>query len=114
MKKALVVLAIIAAALGFGLVATGAYPGCCLIPQASAAATAAAKVTTLHIEGMTCGSCATAVKHVLKGVEGVKDAQVSFEEKKGVVTYDPAKVTPQKIANAVEEKLPAYKATVVK
>ncbi len=114
MKKALVVLAIIAAALGLGLVAGGASPGCCLIPQASAAATAMAKVTTLHIEGMSCGACATAVKRVLKGVDGVKDAQVSFKEKKGVVTYDPAKVTPEKIAHAVAEKLPTYKATVAK
>lgn len=114
MKKALVVLAfVVAAALGFALL-TAASPGCCLIPRASAATTAAAKVATLHIEGMTCGACATAVKHVLKGIDGVKDARVSFQEKKGVVTYDPAKVTPQKIAHSVEEKLPAYKATVVK
>ncbi len=113
MKKAFVVLAIAGAALGFGFVA-GAAPGCCVIPHASRAAAAAAKVTTLHIKGMSCGACATAVKRVLKGVDGVKDAQVSFEEKKGVVTYDPAKVTPEKIAQAVKEKLPAYTATVIK
>src|SRR5712691_1900592 len=77
-------------------------------------ANASDKVTTLHIEGMTCGSCATAVKHVLKGLDGVKDAQVSFEEKKGVVSYDSTKLTPEKIAHAVSEKLPTYKATVVK
>jgi len=40
----------------------GANSGCCLIPQASAAATRSVNVTTLHIEGMTCGSCATAVR----------------------------------------------------
>ncbi len=113
MKKVFAVVAIVAAVLGFGLVA-GAAPGCCILPQASRTAAAPTKVTTLHIEGMTCGSCATAVKHVLKGLDGVKDAQVSFEEKKGVVSYDSTKLTPEKIAHAVSEKLPTYKATVVK
>ena len=77
-------------------------------------ASAAEKLTTLRIEGMTCGSCATAVKHVLKNVDGVKKAHVSYAEKNAVVTYDAAKVTPEKIARAVTEKLPTYKATVIK
>jgi len=72
------------------------------------------KVILLHIEGMTCGSCATAVRRVLRKVDGVKDARVSYQQKQGVVTYDPTKVTPEKIAHAVTEKLPTYKATVVK
>jgi hypothetical protein len=44
----------------------------------------------------------------------VKDARVSYEQKQGVVTYDPTRVTSEKIARTIEEKLPAYKATVVK
>ncbi len=68
----------------------------------------------LHIDGMTCGSCAMAVKQVLKKVDGVKDARVSYEEKKAMVTYDAAKVTAEGIARTVSEKLPTYKATVMK
>ena len=68
----------------------------------------------LHIDGMTCGACATAVKQVLEKVDGVKDARVSYEEKKAVVTYDAAKVTADMIARTVSEKLPTYKATVMK
>ncbi len=68
----------------------------------------------LHIDGMTCGSCAMAVKRVLKKVDGVKDARVSYEEKKAMVTYDAAKVTAERIARTVSEKLPTYKATVMK
>ncbi len=64
------------------------------------------------IEGMTCGACATSVKIVLGKIEGVSAARVSHEEKSAVVTYDPAKVTPQQLADTVNEKLP-YKATVV-
>ena len=113
MKKTITVLTIAGAAIGFGFFAGASGSGCCVIPQAQAA-TAFARLTTLHIEGMTCGSCATAVRHVLKSVEGVKDAQVSFAEKKGVVTYDSAKVKPDEIAKAVNEKLPAYTAKVIK
>lgn len=98
-----------------GLFAAGS--GCCVIPQRAAAANAAkstASVATFHIEGMTCGACATAVKRVLSKVDGVKNAQVSFQEKRGVVTYDAARVSPEQIARAIQEKLPTYKATVVK
>lgn len=111
MKNAAALTATIVAAVAVAWIA-GANPGCCLIPRASAATAPALKVATLHIEGMTCGACATAVKQVLKKVDGVKQAQVSYNEKKGVVTYDPAKVSPERIAHAVREKLPAYKATV--
>ena len=79
-----------------------------------AAALLAGALAIFHIEGMTCGSCATAVKQVIKKVDGVKDARVSYAEKRAVVTYDPEKVTPEKIAHAVSEKLPTYKATVEK
>ena len=78
------------------------------------AAVLVSAVAVLHIDGMSCGSCATAVKRVITKVDGVKDARVSYAEKKAVVTYDPAKVPPQKIATAVSEKLPTYKATVEK
>lgn len=67
--------------------------------------------TTLHIEGMTCGSCATAVKLVLQKTPGVTASKVSYEEKQAVVTYDPAKTTPAKIAAAVAGAL-TYKVTV--
>lgn len=74
-------------------------------------ASAATATTTLHIEGMTCGGCATAVKMVLKKTPGVANAEVSYEEKRAVVSYDAAKTTPQKIAAAVAEAL-SYSVTV--
>ena len=108
-------LVIVLAAAGFTLFAN-ADSGCCAIarPRSPAAPSVSGRVTTLHIEGMTCGACATAVKQVLRKVDGVKDARVSLEEKSAVVTYDAAKVTPEKIARAVEDSLPTYRATVVK
>jgi copper chaperone CopZ len=76
------------------------------------AAQAATSTTTLHIEGMTCAGCETAVKLVLKKTPGVISADVSYEEKRAVVKYDSAKTTPQKIATAVAESL-SYTVTVV-
>ena len=76
-----------------------------------AAAASATTTTTLHIEGMTCAGCETAVKLVLKKTPGVISADVSYEEKRAVVKYDPAKTTPQKIARAVAESL-SYTVTV--
>lgn len=45
------------------------------------------KQTTLHIEGMSCTSCAASVEKALKTLEFVGDAQVSFAGKKAVVRY---------------------------
>lgn len=114
MKKLTTAILIVMVALLSVTLFASAGAGWCVIPQAKAASSAAATATTLHVEGMTCGSCATAVKHVLKKVDGVKDARVSYEEKQAVVTYDANKVTPEQIARAVGEKLAGYKATVAK
>ncbi len=59
--------------------------------------------TTLSIQGMTCGGCAAAVKIQLKRTEGVIDYQVSLEKAEAKVTYDPAKTTPERIAESVSK-----------
>ena len=73
---------------------------------------AATSTTTLHIEGMTCAGCETAVKLVLKKTPGVLSADVSYEAKRAVVKFDPAKTTPEKIATAIAKSL-SYTVTVV-
>lgn len=67
--------------------------------------------TNLHIEGMTCGGCETAVKLVLKKSPGVVSSTVSYAEKRAGVTYDPATTTPSKLASAIAEAL-SYQVTV--
>lgn len=66
--------------------------------------------TTLSIQGMTCGGCAAAVKIQLKRTEGVTDYQVSLEKAEAKVTYDPAKTTPERIAESVSKT--GFKASV--
>ena len=57
----------------------------------AAAALAVERTVTLAVEGMTCASCPYIVKQVLAGVSGVRAVDVSFEEKKAVVTFDDGK-----------------------
>ena len=65
---------------------------------------------TLLIQGMTCGGCAAAVKIQLKRTEGVTAYEVSLEKAEAQVTYDPAKTTPERIAESVSKT--GFKASV--
>ena len=64
---------------------------------------AEAQTIEFAVEGMTCTSCSFAVKAALKKVDGVEDAKVSFREKNAVVTYDPDRVGPEALAEAVDK-----------
>ncbi len=99
-------------ALVLSLIAAVGIVPCCITQPSAAAATAPKTATTnLHIEGMTCGSCATAVKLVLQKTAGVVSSTVSYEEKRATVTYDPAKTTPATVAEAIATAL-TYKVSV--
>jgi len=78
------------------------FTGLVLSVGSFAAAADAAK-TTLTIEGMTCGGCAAAVKLQLRRTEGVTAYDVSYEDKRAEVTYDPARTNPQRIADSVAQ-----------
>jgi len=57
----------------------------------------------LQIEGMHCGSCAVGIQMLLSQMEGVKSIEVSYENKRGIVEFDPAKVTKEQMVKAIEE-----------
>lgn len=78
------------------------------VPVASAAL---ADTVTLRIKGMTCAGCTIATRKVLERLDGVAKADVSYATKTAVVTYDPAKVTPQQMIAAVATL--EYTATVL-
>lgn len=92
------------AAIGVVLVALAA-PGLTTLASTGAQDQAQKTATcTLQVTGMTCGGCAVAVKMAALKVDGVKDATVSYEDKRADITYDPAKTNPEAIAKAVTEK----------
>lgn len=57
---------------------------------ASSAALAGERTVTLAVDKMTCASCPYIVKQALTRVSGVKQAEVSFEEKSATVRFDDA------------------------
>lgn len=55
------------------------------------------------INGMSCGHCAAAVTKALKGLAGVSEADVDLRTKQATVVYDPAKVSPDALKDAVRD-----------
>ena len=62
----------------------------------------------LKVEGMDCQGCVKSVTRMLSGVPGVENVDVSLEEGRARVTYDPAKAGPTEFKRAVERA--GYKA----
>jgi len=61
---------------------------------------AATRQVTLSVRNMACSACAVTVKKSLTRVEGVKDAKVTLSPPQTVVTYDPAKVSVERLIEA--------------
>ncbi len=66
----------------------------------SAPAWAATKTVTLSVPGMTCEACPITVKKALSKVAGVEKAEVSFEKREAVVTFDDAKTNADALTKA--------------
>jgi len=62
----------------------------------------------VKVEGMDCQGCVKSVTRMLAGVPGVAQVEVSLEEGRARVTYDPAKSGPAELRRAVERA--GYKA----
>jgi len=58
---------------------------------------------TLNISGMHCGSCAVGIQMLTSQMDGVKSAEVGYDDKKGTFEFDPAKTSKAKIIEAIEE-----------
>ena len=59
-------------------------------------------IETLTIEGMSCDHCVRAVRHALEEMPGVevRDVRIGSAE----IGYDPATISPETIADAIEEE----------
>lgn len=73
----------------------------CLIGHAAVAEPEAK--ATMAIEGMTCGGCVAAVKLQLRRTEGVTAYEVSLEKAEALVSYDPHRTDPARIAESVSK-----------
>lgn len=57
----------------------------------------------LNIRGMTCNGCVNSVKNVLQKTPGVTGVEVSLEQNRATVTYDPVQANPAQFKAAVED-----------
>jgi len=58
------------------------------------------KTVTLSVPGMTCAVCPITVKKALSKVDGVRKAEVSFEDLEAVVTFDDTKTNAEGLTKA--------------
>jgi copper chaperone len=66
------------------------------------------EIVELKVEGMDCQGCVKSVTRMLTGLAGVQNVDVSLEEGRARVTYDPAKSGPAEFKRAIERA--GYKA----
>src|SRR5262249_42867089 len=80
--------------------------------RAPAAARAAAQAgesrstdsrVTIPVEGMTCAACSLSIRKALKKLDGVKAIEASHDKGQAVITYDPAKVSPERMVQAIND-----------
>jgi len=62
----------------------------------------------LKVEGMDCQGCVKSVTRMLSGVAGVENVDVSLEQGRARIRYDPAKAGPGEFKRAIERA--GYKA----
>lgn len=60
-------------------------------------------VSTVHVEGMTCGGCELGVEIKVGKLAGVESIDASYEKGEARAVHDPEKVTPDDITAAIEE-----------
>lgn len=61
------------------------------------------KSLTMKVEGLRCDGCANRVRTRMVGHPGVQAADVSFEEARARVMYDPSATTEEALVDAVQE-----------
>ena len=69
----------------------------------TAPALAAEKTVTLDVTGMTCAVCPITVKKALSNVNGVTRAEVDYDTRKAIVTFDDARKNVEKLTRATAD-----------
>ncbi len=62
----------------------------------------AARELTLDVRGMRCDNCARSLTDVLAGLEGVGEARVSYALEEAQVSFDPVRISLERIVDAVD------------
>ena len=63
----------------------------------------ATETVRLPVQGMTCANCARSVERKLSATPGVVKATVNLEAANAAVEYDPGRVKPDALKDAVRQ-----------
>ena len=61
------------------------------------------RTVQLKISGMTCAACSARIEKGLSKLAGVEKAAVNLASEKAVVTYDPAQINPEVMAEKIHD-----------
>jgi copper chaperone CopZ len=56
----------------------------------------------INIQGMDCLMCAAGLQNKLRALPGVRRAEVSYQERRAVIEFDPARISQERLAQAIE------------
>jgi P-type Cu+ transporter len=59
--------------------------------------------TEIHVGGMTCGACTSAVEGAFKDVAGIKSFNISLLAERAVIEHDTSVIPPEKLAEIIED-----------
>lgn len=60
------------------------------------------ETTVVKVDGMTCMGCVASVKKVLIAIKGVRNVDVSLDQKQATVEYDATLAQPAQFKAAIE------------
>lgn len=61
------------------------------------------KRVTIPVSGMSCSACVARLKKTLEGIDGVTEVKVSLEHRNAEVGFVDTKVTPERLAAAIND-----------
>jgi Cu+-exporting ATPase len=67
-------------------------------------ATAHMATTTLKVDGMTCGTCSSAIESGFQGVAGVGNVSISWMMGRAVIHHDPLIITADEVKEIIEDR----------
>jgi len=73
-------------------------------------AVAQEQTVTMHVSGMTCGTCPISIRHRAMQMKGVHAAAVDINTSLATITFENSEQSPQAIAQAITEL--GYPATI--
>ncbi|KAE8387873.1 E1-E2 ATPase-domain-containing protein [Aspergillus alliaceus] len=68
-------------------------------------------VTTVSIDGMTCGACTSSIENVFTGVDGVVQFSISLLAERAIITHDPVTLPSKRIADMIDDA--GFEATIL-